>query len=101
MYHGNFIFYITIFKKMLPPLVINNRNNGCGISNSSPIPKHPFPWTIKFLSREQASCNQDTLAGLAVLELLGDSWLSEILQVVPPRVGLGPGEFLELKWKNK
>ena len=65
-----------------------------------PIPKHPCPWTTKYLSREQAGCTQNVLTGLAVREWVSDSWLSEVLQVVPPCVRLGPEEILELVGKQ-
>lgn len=65
-----------------------------------PIPKHPCPWPTKYLSRQQAGCNQGVLTGLAVLEWVSDCRLSGLLQVVPPRVRLGPEEILELTWEK-
>jgi len=68
---------------------------------SLPVPKHPCPWTTKYIFREQADYNQDMLTGLAILQWVSDSQLSELLQVVPPCKMLGPEEILELKWRNK
>lgn len=47
-----------------------------------PISKHPCPWSTKYLSREQAGCNQGVLTGLAVLDQeVSDFQLSELLQI--------------------